>query len=880
MSAKWRRSLAWDDRHFPAWAWPAKFVLRALSSISLSVVLLTIVALYGTLASVPVGLIALAPTYLVYGFTLLLCAAICAGLCGALTAMAFAKTPRGVRTGAVIVVSIAAALYGAFLWFNVPSFITWPNLRYDSAHETGLRFFAGFVEAYDDTTLRRLPGFEMTELEFYSWWPLRIVLGLFVVNMIVATLRRIEFGVKTLGVLTVHTGIVIIALGSLYYATLKKEGDLYLPAGPPEVAGGLPGEGRAVGHFFDITAVALHVSQSPRYEQRPLKLPRYNAYGLDQGPGGETAWQAAGRELPEARDALDRPVPRRDGSVVDEDLEFRLVGYAPYASTRRDFARGSLETLAPGEAPRPLRMLQLLRSDAGAEPDANAPLFAFWFLPDSAPDRVAENEFLAIEYTRNKPEARRRALAEPIPGGALQGLVVEVPAANERQTFAVAPGTRHEIAGYTLEVSELLPEPPFPIVTEGYRGAISSVAVVRVTTPEGEVFDRYIYHRFPEIDQDLLQGQSLDDGRPARRDADPAIGIHFLDDTKIQVYFDEDAEGAVTAIVRGPGRAPDERTIEGDRLTDFVADPNPAAPRLDLRIADRWPHAVAFERPVPTPELEQERDLIGTHRESYTAIEVKANNINTPAGPWTTVTWVPFNPFAGDDPQRARVIDLPDGRSVTIAVGPVRHRFRDFRVGLVDFEMLAYDHRGAPRDYQSTLRVTPRRSPTNDGGLAPAKFETYVHVAKLNAPLRAPFMTSEDRPPLFNLLGRLASGFSPHQFKLSQAGWDQDGWETTLAAFDRGEVSRPSARFTILRVGNNPGIHVIALGAVLIAIGTPYAFYVKPWLVRRERDRLRRAAHDRTGAGETDRNNTEHHDDAGPSAAIESKQAEPAGSLS
>ena len=29
MSAKWRRSQAWDDRVFPAWAWPAKAVLRA-----------------------------------------------------------------------------------------------------------------------------------------------------------------------------------------------------------------------------------------------------------------------------------------------------------------------------------------------------------------------------------------------------------------------------------------------------------------------------------------------------------------------------------------------------------------------------------------------------------------------------------------------------------------------------------------------------------------------------------------------------------------------------------------------------------------------------------------------------------------------------------
>ncbi|MEO1510524.1 MAG: hypothetical protein AAFU70_00470, partial [Planctomycetota bacterium] len=50
------------------------------------------------------------------------------------------------------------------------------------------------------------------------------------------------------------------------------------------------------------------------------------------------------------------------------------------------------------------------------------------------------------------------------------------------------------------------------------------------------------------------------------------------------------------------------------------------------------------------------------------------------------------------------------------------------------------------------------------------------------------------------------------------------------------------ARFTILQVGNNPGIHLIAIGGVLIGLGTPWAFYVKPWLVRRERERLARGA--------------------------------------
>jgi hypothetical protein len=47
-----------------------KVVLRALSSITLAVILLSGVALYAVVASVPVGLLALGPTYVIYGLTL------------------------------------------------------------------------------------------------------------------------------------------------------------------------------------------------------------------------------------------------------------------------------------------------------------------------------------------------------------------------------------------------------------------------------------------------------------------------------------------------------------------------------------------------------------------------------------------------------------------------------------------------------------------------------------------------------------------------------------------------------------------------------------------------------------------------------------------
>ena len=77
-----------------------------------------------------------------------------------------------------------------------------------------------------------------------------------------------------------------------------------------------------------------------------------------------------------------------------------------------------------------------------------------------------------------------------------------------------------------------------------------------------------------------------------------------------------------------------------------------------------------------------------------------------------------------------------------------------------------------------------------------------------------------------------------NQFKLSQSGWDRSGWEQSQQLVDQGMLDEPRANFTILGVGNNPGIHVIAFGSILMSIGIPWAFYFKPYLVRREKRRL------------------------------------------
>ncbi|MEX2219716.1 MAG: hypothetical protein WD749_13265, partial [Phycisphaerales bacterium] len=479
--------------------------------------------------------------------------------------------------------------------------------------------------------------------------------------------------------------------------------------------------------------------------------------------------------------------------------------------------------------------------------------FAFYFLPQSPAERTREfreggRPALAIEYLRETPEERWRDLSEPLPEGAEHGLIVEMAGEEEhrpdpkigqaggnRRVFAIVPGSKLNLGnGYTLEVRELGHSSEFPIVTAGYRGAESGYAVVRVTPPDGRAFDRFVYHRFPEIAQDLSVSETNERGMPVRSAADTAIRLSYIDGSiPMQVVMDERADGTVRGLVRIPRQPLRPFAAAGPgAVAQDIAGQTADQPRFDLVFGPRWEHAERIERPRVVPEQAREKAEVGTHGHAMLAVEVAAGP-GTPAGFRRTV-WLPFTRYLGAGMGTERTVALPDGRSVTLAFGRVMHGFPEFLIQLVDFQMIAYDHRGSPRDYQSIVRVIP----THDGS-GPPGFRQYEHITKLNAPLQAPFIWSEERGYLGNVFGQLGSRLSPRQFKLSQAGWDSDGWRRTQQMADAGQLPRPYASFTILGVGNNPGIHIIAAGAVLVSLGIPWAFYIKPLIVRRQAARLR-----------------------------------------
>lgn len=100
--------------------------------------------------------------------------------------------------------------------------------------------FAGGDGTWVQYVIRQWPGMEMTEFEWFHWWPFKTLIGLICLTLIVATLRRIPFKPVNYGVWMIHAGIITLCLGSVLYFTLKVEGDA--PVARRRVVAQVPGQ--------------------------------------------------------------------------------------------------------------------------------------------------------------------------------------------------------------------------------------------------------------------------------------------------------------------------------------------------------------------------------------------------------------------------------------------------------------------------------------------------------------------------------------------------------------------------------------------------------------------------------------------------------------
>src|SRR5690606_36765834 len=139
-------------------------------------------------------------------------------------------------------------------------------------------------------------------------------------------------------------------------------------------------------------------------------------------------------------------------------------------------------------------------------------------------------------------EASWREAIAPAPTDARHALAITLPGETMPTVVPVTEGLSFDWGGLGFEVEQLLPEPPFPIITEGYQDASSSVAIVKITSGD-DAITRWVYSTFPEISQDLREGEregEQQDGRPNREAADESlVRVRYLDLTRMHVVFDD-----------------------------------------------------------------------------------------------------------------------------------------------------------------------------------------------------------------------------------------------------------------------------------------------------------------------------------------------------
>lgn len=240
MSLKYQR-IRQRDEQLP---WVLKQLTRAFSSITMAVILLLLIITYGIIGSVPLGMLAQ---------TLLMAVAVLLPI----TIASIGTWRLGRKQWhvglALLGMSLLIATMDVYMVRRIIDATPW-------------------FERYHTMVIYRLRFFEMTELEFFSWWPMKVFLGVFILNMVWATIRRIEFKFVNLGVLSVHTGIVILAIGSMFYGNAKQEGDAILWREDQPLAG-------PVDTFYDAVTPAIYFTVGKAQLSIPLpQLPRYNDY--------------------------------------------------------------------------------------------------------------------------------------------------------------------------------------------------------------------------------------------------------------------------------------------------------------------------------------------------------------------------------------------------------------------------------------------------------------------------------------------------------------------------------------------------------------------------------------------------------------------------
>ena len=126
------------------------------------------------------------------------------------------------------------------VWFGIVTLIL--LFIYCSVGSSGAPISFAIWEPTAWVNLREMRGLEMTEFEWFHWWPFKWLVAILCLNMSIVTIRKIKLNILTIGVWTIHSGVIVMVLGCMVYFSQKIEGDVLVSRRVVEiqVPGGKP----------------------------------------------------------------------------------------------------------------------------------------------------------------------------------------------------------------------------------------------------------------------------------------------------------------------------------------------------------------------------------------------------------------------------------------------------------------------------------------------------------------------------------------------------------------------------------------------------------------------------------------------------------------
>ncbi len=344
--------------------------------------------------------------------------------------------------------------------------------------------------------------------------------------------------------------------------------------------------------------------------------------------------------------------------------------------------------------------------------------------------------------------------------------------------------------GYQLTVEMFLPS--FPMSFTHQPVPVLGLHVVSQSPAPKQDFWRMIVQDIPiqtdfNHDPAVMPRRGLDE--PV--DKNLVLGYHFMDFAGLMPASGIERH---TFLIAG-----DDQLVDIDATFDHpmgITEFKNNSGQISLSLGDapavavdvhRLDHVALVSRIIETPAAQRSRDLDESGTKQVVAVKVTV-------GDWSREVDVPFVPFPLPDsttgqfaqPWSAGTIHIP-GSSADLQL-QLSNMARNMPapVTLKSFDFVHYPgwqpgEEGPFRDFVSTLEIQEE-----SGDRTPA-------VAHLNSPVY----------------------YNGGRWIFFQASYDPDG------------------HFSILGVGNRPGIPVMITGFAMIVIGLMYAFYLKPMVIRR-----------------------------------------------